>query len=208
MGGTHTHEHEHYGFRIYSVFENSPFSELSFSPLADFIIPPSNTNEEKYPFFQFIHDNEGKEVELTLLNYLTGHQRTVKVTPSKRPDSDSLLGLKVRQEILEKAWVNVIQVTEIDEESLAEEIGLKAGEFITGLKRNDTDIISLSYFKKEELKEFVVEFLFESENEFVTLYVINVEKEGREVTFRMGKTLGAAFSIGDDYHLKSKILEE
>ena len=104
-----------YGLRITKIQENSPASSLSLSPYFDYIIDilnkPPNFNLSS-DFYKYIIENEEKEVKLVIYSQITKIRRLVLMTPSRNwPNSDFLLGFKVRYENITKAEENMYRIT-------------------------------------------------------------------------------------------------
>lgn len=118
------------GYRILSVDENSPISELPVEPMLDFILYPppkpsnSTTPDDQWPRFEeWIRTSEGKEVEMWFYNMASQSKWNAKITPRKW-SGKGLLGANIHFESYTDAQSNVIKVLSIYVNSPMHKAGL------------------------------------------------------------------------------------
>lgn len=113
---------DQYGLRIIKVHDQSPASNLGLEPYFDYVVDvnekPANFNIST-DFYKLIIEHEEKEVRLIVYNQITKIKRMVPFTPSRKwPNSDFLLGFKVRYENITKAEENLYRITAVKNKRL------------------------------------------------------------------------------------------
>lgn len=103
--------------RVISVTPNSPEFSLGISPFFHFIVkvspcPPGFSLERD--FYQWVIENENKQVKLFLYHSLQKKLEIKEIVPNRNwPGADSLLGIKTRAESLLSAQSSVFRINGI-----------------------------------------------------------------------------------------------
>lgn len=120
MGNTDSNDQ--FGLRIIKVHDESPASNLGLEPYFDYVVDvkekPQNFNIST-DFYKLIIEHEERELRLIIYNQITKIRRIVPFTPSRKwPNSDFLLGFKVRYENITKAEENLYRITAVKNKRL------------------------------------------------------------------------------------------
>ena len=111
-----------FGLRVTRVIENSPASKLGLFPYFDYVVDilekPQNFNLST-DFYKLAIENEEKPLNLVIYNQIRRVKRIVPFIPSRNwPNSDFLLGFKVRYENISKAEENLYRITALKNKKL------------------------------------------------------------------------------------------
>lgn len=175
-------DQQFFGFRIYKLFDEGPLKQTGVCELEDFIIPPEDIVTNSVPFTDFIKQNLNSSVTFRVFNLRRRNFKEISVVP--RTDwgdgKHGALGASVRYENYVSAHKNILRVLKTNENSLARNMNLVAGEdFIIALRPQDEDILSLnSNLQKDPLTNFKT-ILKENMNKNVEFYIYNEKKGSR-----------------------------
>lgn len=191
MGTTEsTMEKNHYGFRIYKIYKNSPLEQAGLRELEDFIIPPDGFVDENLKLY--LNKNLNKNIDLLIFNLKSKCFNKVSVTPSLSwgEGKKGCLGAIVSLENYQTAHFRLLRVLKVKENSISNKIGLMPNEdYIIGIKpksqeeiiplnSKDSDPFSLLFdVIKSNLKKTVEFYVYNSKNGSKCLDVfLNIKK--------------------------------
>lgn len=191
MGGGNSKENQiTSGLRVIKISEQSPISHTDLKIYTDFVVDIKNKPinfKLEHDFYKYVIENENQQIELLVYNILSQKTRTIKFKLTRDwPNSDFLLGFKVRFENLANAEQNMYRVLSIINPNLLNQI--KANTFfflaVNEFVFDDLDDLrtKLGLYNKCEI------VFFDLESEDVLL-----------IPFNYDKRKGLGFEIGSGY---------
>ena len=183
---------KYYGFRVYEIIPGGPIDESkSVIELEDFIIPPERI-DKKIEFSKYLHKNKNFPISINVYNIKTRSIRQINVTPKHGWTNDEkagLLGVYVRYENWALAHKNVLRIIKVKHNSIFEKAKvIPKDDYIVGIKRIDTDIISLNQEEKDPISYFS-EILESFLNYEVIIYMYNRNTGYKKVNTVLIKSL-------------------
>lgn len=189
MGSAESNESTENGFRILSVSEFSPASNLDLIPYIEFLVDVKNKPEKfqlHKDFYKFMIQNEGNEVGFIIYNILTNQKRVVRLVLNREwPNADSLLGFKVRYESFKIAQQNLFRVTRVLNPDLKEKV--KEGTYF---------LIAVNEFIFDDLSDFREKILVYRKCQLVFFDSEVMRIQFVEMDFNKKKGLGLELGLG------------
>ena len=178
----------HIGYRILSVDENGPMSQISLEPATDFIIHP---DDPLYPrsFEETITCSQGKPIELSVYNLLTKSIRKITVTPSFAKGK-GYLGITARPEDYSTAHIRIIHVLNYLSYSPLEKAGIIQNKdyILCGAEETFADLDDFEEYVKQNVRNEVELFVYNADTESV-----------RKVKVVPRKSFGGIGHLGGDF---------
>lgn len=173
------------GFRIYKIIPEGPLHKAGLKELEDFIIPPEDVKSHKISFSDYILQNYGKLINLTVYSLLKGYFYSVNITPylnwSENKDQ-GYLGASVRYENWLTANKYLLRVISVNKNSPAEKLlNLTPMEdYIIAIRPENEDFLTLNVDVTDPLSLFA-NYLFINKNKVIEFYIYN-SKNGARIT--------------------------
>ena len=188
-----------YGFRIYKIYNNSPFKMLGVKELSDFIIPPKDLNSFNLTFEYWLKEKINEKIKVNIYSLLTRKMKEIEITVNEDDNKGGILGCEVNYENYISAENKLLHVTNIKTKSFAQDnvFLIKDQDYIIGLKSlNDGKLYSLN---NDKLKELIIEFsdiLNRNKGKDCELYVYNVKRGPKVILIKIPNN--RRFSLGCD----------
>jgi hypothetical protein len=199
---SHTIDEKLYGFRIYKLIENGPLHLAGVKELEDFIIPPTETSQNKIPFYEYIRNNAGRKIKFNIYSLSKRIFYTVDITIGNNEKAEGFLGATVRYENWSTADKNLLRVIRVKENSLAQkDLNLIPSEdFVIALRPDFEDIFTLNKDDLDPLTNFS-NMIDLYENKSVEFFIYNIKRGARSakaiLTSRgTGEILGCDVAYG------------
>lgn len=191
--------------RVLKVFPNSPCFKAGIEPFFDYILslhidniltPFSDVfsyNESLIlsHFFDIITKNVNKPVGLTIFSVYTQEKRYLEVIPSRDwPNSDSLLGILIRNEEIANALERTFKVLSVLPGSPA---------FLSGLIAEEDYILGLTFHKYKGIRDFK-DILTQNTGKTHEICVFNQKsRDIKYITLQPNKDWGGEGIIGCEF---------
>ena len=171
------------GYRIFSIKNDGPMSEVALKPLIDFIV----FQNDEISLEEAIKSNS--ILELSIYNIATRSMRKVTVEPQILNEK-TYLGISVRPEDYSSAHVRVIHVLSFMEGSPLEKAGfIPNTDYILGTEQQTFNC----------LDDFEM-FIKRNDGKFINLFVYNSDTDGvREIRTKPNSSWGGGGCLGGDF---------
>lgn len=186
-----------YGFRIYNLIKDSPLDKHGVHLVSDFILPPKELENSSKPFCDWVTENAGKVISLTIYSLTDRKFNTVKLKANDLHSKEGVLGASVKYECWYTAHKNVLRVLKVVEKSFADSIlGLKEHEdFIVAVEPEGSKIISLNEEDKDPLT-ILSETIHSYGEKECTFYIFNEKTKARKVKAKISKNFVLGCDVG------------
>ena len=187
------------GFRIYKMYNNSPFKMLGVKELSDFIIPPKELSSSNLTFEYWLKERKNEKININIYSLLTRKMKEYEITVNEDDNNGGILGCEVNYENYISAQTKLLHVLSIKNKSYAQDnvFLIKDQDYIIGLKSlNDGKFYSLN---NDKFKELIIEFsevLNRNKGKECELYVYNVKRGAKVILIKLPNN--KKFSLGCD----------
>jgi hypothetical protein len=190
-----------FGFRVYEIADGSPIHSAGVKELEDFIIPPEEVFANKIPFYEYINNNTGNKIELSIYSLLKRHFYTIQISPNVdwSPNKEQgNLGASVKYENWSTANRCLLRVVKVKLSSPAhKKLGLTAGEdFIIAVRSENGEILTLNKDFTDPLTIFT-NYLTLYINKNLEFFIYNCKKGSRHLNILLeDEPLGCDVAYG------------
>ncbi len=206
-----------YGFRIYKIFNNSPFKMLGVKELSDFIIPPKELSLSNLTFEYWLKEKINQTININVYSLLTRKMKEYEITVNEDNIKGGILGCEVNYENFISAETKLLHVMSVKNKSFAQDnvFLIKDQDYIIALKSlNEEKLYTLN---NDKYKELIIEFsevLSKNKGKDCELYVYNVKRGPKVILIKIPDN--RKFSLGCDvaygkiheFPMKSEIDED
>lgn len=166
------------GFRIYKLSNNSPLKLAGVKEISDFIIPPQEIYQKKIPFYTWIKEKEGQNINLKIYSLLTRSIKEININLNKKENNEGLLGGSFNYENYKEAYCKLLHVTKVKKNSFAM-VSLNLidmQDYLIAVKNiNESKYFTINNSLKKPIESFI-SILKENKGKQCEFFIYNIKR--------------------------------